>query len=181
MSGTHHFKLYNEFDLPTLKRRRFVSRMVKFYEVLHRSDVDRMNSGSFAQVGNRNPYPTRRGQDISLPMARTELCRMSFRSQCVRDWNKLPDSTRTAESKLKFKAILQKKPSPPDYYGIELKRISSINLARLRCGNANLNYNLFLRNLRDTPTCECGDGDETIAHYLLHCQCFNRARHDAKD
>ena len=106
---------------------------------------------------------------------------MSFRSQCVRDWNNLPVSIRTLESKRKFKIILQNKPSPPVYYGIELNRTSSINLARLRCGNANLNYNLFLRNLCDTPTCDCGDGDETIAHYLLHCRRFNRARRDAKE
>ena len=180
-SGTNHFRFYNEFDLPTLERRRFISRMVKFYEVLHRSDVERMNSNSFAQVGDRNPYSSRRGHDISILLAKTEQCRMSFRSQCVRDWNNLPVSIRTLESKRKFKIILQIKPSPPVYYGIELNRTSSINLARLRCGNANLNYNLFLRNLCDTPTCDCGDGDETIAHYLLHCRRFSRARRDAKD
>ena len=148
--GTNHHCLLREFDLPTLKRRRYVSRMTKFYEVLHRTDVGRMNSSSFVRVASRNPYQTRRGEDLSLLLARTEQCRMSFRFQCIRDWNVLPDMVKTADNKHQFKGLLQKKPQPPDYYGIEWNRTSSINLARLQCGNANLNYNLFLRNMCDT-------------------------------
>ena len=43
------------------------------------------------------------------------------------------------------------------------------SMARLRCENADLNANLFQRCLKDSPTCDCGDGDETTEHYFFKC------------
>ena len=88
--------------------------------------------------------------------------------------------SKNADSKLKFKRLIQHRPSPPTYYGLEWNRTTNINLARLRCGNPNLNMNLYLRNMADIPTCDCGVADETIPHFLLHCTRYDQGRRDVK-
>ena len=127
-----------------------------------------------------NPYQTRRGNGLSLPKVKTELHRHSFKNQAIREWKALPNNLRQLDTRLAFKNKLRPKPSVDLYYQIENTSRSAINLARLRCGNANLNENLHCRNFKDSPICQCGQGNESTAHYLLHCPIYNRARDDAR-
>ena len=142
--GTSHFGLYRELDLPTLKTRRYSSRLIKFYEVMNRETPGRMNCCDYPTVGIRNPYPTRQGNDLALQVFNTELCRSSFRHSSIGDWNALPLGLRNLPSKATFKQRLRPKSKPDPYYEIEWTRFSSINLSRIRCGNSNLNANLVI-------------------------------------
>ena len=178
--GTSHFGLYRELDLPTLKTRRYSSRMIKFFEVLNRDTEGRLNRRDFGTVDERNPYSTRHGRDLAIQVFNTELYRTSFRHLCISDWNALPDSLRAIREKSTLKLRFRPKSTPDPYYGIELTRWSSILLSRIRCGNSDLNANLYRRNLVDSPLCECGESEETEIHYLLYCQTYAAARTDAR-
>ena len=137
------------------------------------------NRNNFDWVSERNPYPTRRENDISLPPDFREQHRNSFMNLSIRDWNCLPDSLRSIELRSAFKRKLRPKPNPDPYYQHELNRKAAIDLTRLRCDNANLNHNLFGRNLSETAACSCGDSDETVTHFLIECPLYQRARRDA--
>ena len=128
---------------------------------------------------SRNQYPTRHGNDLAIQIFNTVLCRSSFRHASINDRNALPFSLRNVPTKYTFKSRLRPKPKPDSFYGIEWTRISSINMSRIRCGNSNLNANLYRRNRCDSPLCSCGGGIETEAHYLLECPKYQRLRTDA--
>jgi hypothetical protein len=57
-------------------------------------------------------------------------------------------------------------------------RLSSQNttLTCLRTGTFNLNYYLHKINRADTPKCQCGFNNETIAHFLFYCPMFRAQR-----
>ena len=146
------------------------------YEVLNRTTTGRMNRNNFLDVNARNPYPTRRGTDLYIPMCHTKLCKGSFRLA----GNSLTDDIRSSTSKNAFKVKVRAKPNPDSYYNLEAERIAGINHTRLRTGNCNLNENLYARNLVDSPECSCGHQTESVNHYLLDCPNYLRARTDAK-
>ena len=96
------------------------------------------------------------------------------------DWNALPGSLRSIVERSRLKLKFRPKSRPEPYYGIELTRWSGMLLSRIRCGNSDLNANLYRRNLVESPMCECGETAETEIHYLLHCQNHVISRRDAK-
>jgi hypothetical protein len=49
-------------------------------------------------------------------------------------------------------------------------------LIRLRTGTFNLNYYLHKINRVDTPKCQCGFNNETIAHFLLYFPMYRAQR-----
>jgi hypothetical protein len=49
-------------------------------------------------------------------------------------------------------------------------------LVQARTEHCGLNACLFRKKLADSPTCECGRGDETVRHVLLHCERWAEAR-----
>jgi ribonuclease HI len=51
-------------------------------------------------------------------------------------------------------------------------------LARLRTGHCSLNDYLHRFGIQDDPQCECGEGSETVVHYLLQCGKYERQRHN---
>lgn len=54
-------------------------------------------------------------------------------------------------------------------------------LVQARTGHCGLNACLFRKKLADSPTCECGRGDETVLHALLHCERWAEAREILRD
>ncbi len=49
-------------------------------------------------------------------------------------------------------------------------------IARLRTGHCSLNKYLHRFHITDDSTCECGEGEETVEHYLLRCEKYDRQR-----
>ena len=41
---------------------------------------------------------------------------------------------------------------------------------------SDLNYDLFVRHILDSPACACGHYAETVEHYLLECPLYDGAR-----
>ena len=178
--GTGQFGLYRELDLPKLTVRRYTSRLIKFYDVFHRTTRARMNRNDFETIDQRNPYPSRRRNDLTIPMINTELSRRSFKNAGIRDWNALPCSFREITEKKLFKRKLRTKPNPDPYYAVEDTRRGATLLCRLRCNNPDLNYNLYTKNLCESLACDCGHPSETIEHYMMNCPSYDRARRDAR-
>ena len=174
--GTSHEMLYNEVDLPLLQQRRYVSRMLTMYEVVNSDVPGRLNCHSVDTVSNRNPYNTRQGHNLSLPLPRTEHFRNSFLPTAIREWNDLTEETKSCTSRNGLKNKL--KQNQNKHYEHELTRMSSVNLARLRVGNHNLNSCLFDRLMSESTACECGHIPEDPAHYFLTCQRYHRHRSD---
>ena len=49
-------------------------------------------------------------------------------------------------------------------------------LIRLRTGHCGLNSYLYHFGIEKESICECGEGNETVAHFLLRCEIFARQR-----
>jgi hypothetical protein len=49
-------------------------------------------------------------------------------------------------------------------------------LARLRTGHCSLNKYLHRFSIADQPQCPCGNGIETVAHFLLRCRDHDEGR-----
>ena len=58
------------------------------------------------------------------------------------------------------------------YYG---KRKTQILHTRLQTGCSSLNLDLFLKNITDSPLCNCGS-IENVQHYFFHCIFFQHQR-----
>jgi ribonuclease HI len=57
-----------------------------------------------------------------------------------------------------------------------LTRKEAQTLAQLRTGHSKLRGFLNKIGIEDDSTCECGEGVETVRHFLLHCQRFQNLR-----
>ena len=68
------------------------------------------------------------------------------------------------------------KPSLNAYQMLGDKRKHIAWIARLRTGHCSLNKYLNRINVVDTPICDCGEGVETVKHYLLVCGNYEEAR-----
>ena len=177
-SGTSHEALNNEMDLPSMSYRRYVTRMVNFFDILHSENPERLGRHSVNTVSERNPYNTRRSLDVSLPLPRSEHRRRSYLFTAIKEWNSLPVSIRSITTRNGLRTSLKYKSKPNPYYSYELTRMSNVNLTRLRSGNHNLNDNLHRISLIDSPACDCGHPCEDDIHYFMECPRYNQARKD---
>ena len=51
---------------------------------------------------------------------------------------------------------------------------------QLRTGHIPLNQYLHRFHLADSPKCACGQGVETISHYILHCAQYVKQRSELR-
>ena len=97
----------------------------------------------------------------------------------VRELNELNTTTKGTRSLGSFKQKIKHKQRPNPVYAVEHTRTAAIEMTRMRCGNSNLSDNLFLRSLKDTPLCECGQIEDDV-HYFEKCTRFNDYRLEMK-
>ena len=154
--STSHIKLYEEVDLPTLAQRRYVTRMLTMFDVLNSDMPGRLNLRSVSAVNDRNPYNTRQGLNLTLPLLRTEHFHRSFLPTAIHEWNALTDDQKSCTCRQSLKRMLKHKKRQNPYYDIEVTRLSSVNRARIRAGNHNLKGCLFDCSMTDSAACECG-------------------------
>ena len=95
----------------------------------------------------------------------------------VREWNSLPDSSRSAATLESFKMSFNMDTvnKPPYYYIGE--RLGQIYHARLQTECSSLNEHLFRKGITTDPNCVCG-AVETTKHFLLECNAFNEIRQE---
>ena len=131
-------------------------------------------------------YQTRSGNKNNLQefSCRTESFKHSFFPFCVREWNKLDNNIRDAESIKQFKSMLK------NFFSLNQRSLFSIHdpvgvklLTRLRLQFSHLNEHKFRHNFKDcvSPMCDCGAETETTSHFFLRCQFFANERQKLRD
>ena len=53
-------------------------------------------------------------------------------------------------------------------------------IAQLRTGHCALNEYLHRFNIIETPECECGASKETVDHFLLKCELYDKERDELR-
>ena len=108
-------------------------------------------------VNNSSNYNLRNSNNIHLVNGRTSLYYNSFLPSAVRDWDNIPDDHRNVNSLMAFKNVLVRdKPVAPEHY-LFGNRKEQILHTRLRTNCSILNYDLYSKNIIDSPLCRCNN------------------------
>jgi hypothetical protein len=167
--GTSHRELYEEIKWETLKDRRERQCLIMLFKMKHRLTPETLSNLLPQQRADRTEYSIRNSDRITIPRTKSTQYQTSFLPATITKWNKLPAEIRQATSLEQFKeSIIPKIEKPPKYYNEGSRREQKL-FCRLRVQNADLNSNLFRRNLTDTEECKCGHPNETTEHFLLEC------------
>ena len=119
-----------------------------------------------ATIDSSSNYNLRNSNNIHLVNARTALYYNSFLPSVVPDWNNIPDDRRNVDSVIAFKNVLSRdKPIVPKHY-LFGNRKEQILHTRLRTNCSVLNYDLYMKNIIDSPLCRCNN-IETAKHFFL--------------
>ncbi len=123
----------------------------------------------------RHVYSLRNNEDIDIPKAATESYLKSFFPAASRDWNTLDAKTKSSKTVDTFKLATRPSHEKKKYY-YNSNRKGEVLHIRLKTRNADLNENLFLKNLKETQECACGEPIESTRHYLTYCKNFTAQR-----
>ena len=169
--------LYSEIGWETLESRRKKQKLVLFYKMVNNLTPPYLSTLIPSTITETSRYNLRNANDIRTINTRTTQYYNSFLPSTIREWNTLPEEQRTSATHLSFKAqINQHSTNVPKYY-YSGDRQSQILHTRLRTKCSCLNYDIYLRNLTDSPLCSCGD-IETSEHYFLQCRRYRLQRHE---
>jgi len=92
----------------------------------------------------------------------------------------LCDEAKASDTVQLFKAFLNKDiPEGNALYNIGDRKLQVLH-TRLRTRCSSLNQHLFVKNLIESPLCQCGH-PETTKHFLLQCQRYSDKRHELID
>ena len=140
----------------------------------------------YVNLRSTSNYQTRSANKNNLQefSCRTESFKHSFFPFCVREWNKLDNTIRDAESVKQFKSMLK------NFFSLNQRSLFSIHdpvgvklLTRLRLQFSHLNEHKFRHNFKDcvSPMYDCGVETETTSHFFLRCQFFANERQKLHD
>ncbi|MCG8049353.1 MAG: reverse transcriptase domain-containing protein [Candidatus Thiodiazotropha endolucinida] len=167
--------LYKEVRWDTLEDRRRNHKLTLFYKMNYNLTPQYLSSLVPQTVSNASRYNLRNSNDLQTINARTNLYYNSFLPSTIRAWNVLPCVDKQSESVNSFKHTLNKnKSSVPIYYYFG-KRKTQVLHTRLRTNCSSLNLDLFIKNITDSPMCQCGS-IEDAQHYFFHCRNYQRQR-----
>ena len=117
-------------------------------------------------VSNISRYSLRNSNDLQTIDARTTLYYNSFLPSTVRAWNNVHDEAKQSDSLNTFKYCLNKnKTRIPKHFYVGSRKAQVLH-TRLRTNCSSLNLDLFLRNISDSPLCQCGS-IENAQHYFF--------------
>ena len=120
-------------------------------------------------------YSLRNANDLQSVNSRTTQYFNSFLPSVIRDWNSLPCADRNVETIDSFKRHLNQHRATVPKYFYTGNRKSQILHIRLRLGCSSLNYELFLKNIVESPLCSCGDVENT-EHFFFRCTLYRAQR-----
>jgi ribonuclease HI len=104
----------------------------------------------------------------------------SIKELAKTQWHKVwTENTKTATS---LRRIMKAKDteSGTKLYNEIPDRSSAARIAQLRTGHCGLNHYLHRFGLRNSPYCECGNGKETVEHYLTECRKYKAQRKELR-
>ena len=166
--------LYLETGWEPLADRRKVAKLNTMYKVHHNLVPDYLKSIFPATRRNESKYDTRNREDYTIPRCRLEIFKKSFVPDTINQWNSLSITTRNSISFSSFKNNIHKKPAdPPSYFSHGNRRLNIIH-TKLR-HNCILNYDLYRRNIIESPNCSCGTPEDPY-HFFFVCNKYQYAR-----
>ena len=135
----------------------------------------------YVNLRSTSNYHTRSVNKNNLPefSCRTESFKHSFFPFCVREWKKLDNTIRDAESIKQFKSMLK------NFFSLNQRSLFLIHdtvgvklLVKLRLQFSHLNEHKFCHNFKDCVSrmCDCGAETETTSHFFLRCKFFANER-----
>ena len=167
--------LYKEICWETLETRRNNHKMTLFYKMVKNFTPLYLSTLVPQSVSNMSRYNLRNSNDLQTLDARTNQYYTSFLPSSVRAWNDLSDEANECESVNSFKHFLQKDKSKVPKHFYSGCRKSQILLTRLRTNCSSLNFDLFVKNIADSPLCRCGS-IENAQHFFFHCSIYQAQR-----
>ena len=175
--GTSHIKLYTESGFISLKERRYRHKLILYHKIVNNNVPEYLISKLPRLVSEINPYHRRRPYERSEPNWDIDIYHKSFFPSTTRHWNDLPENIQSTDSISRLKSYLVRNDyQVPIYYYSGEHRPTQIIHCKLRNGISDLNDDMLKRHLSDNPYCQCGQGRETAAHYLLHCPRYAASR-----
>ena len=126
-------------------------------------------------VSNVATYGLRNANHIRTLSFKTQHFAASFIPSSISEWNKLPSTTRSADTIFPFKHALNsnKKTVPKHYF--DGKRDLAIQHARLRMHCSSLNEHLFSKTIVESPASVCGEIEDTY-HYIFTFPLYDSQR-----
>ena len=148
--------IYNEIGWETLDIRRKKQKLTLFYKMVHNLTPNYLTSLIPSTVTETTNYNLRNSNDIRTVNARKSQYFYSFLPSTIREWNILPEQQRNATTIAFFEYQLnQPRPFIPKFFYVGERHAQILHI-RLRTKCSSLNYDVFLRNLTDSPLCRCG-------------------------
>ena len=110
-------------------------------------------------------YSLRKANNIRTIHFRTNQYYSSFLPAVSRDWNDLPCSDRIVDTVDDFKRQLtQGRIIAPKYFYTDSRSMQILH-TRLGTGCSFLNYDLYLKNIIESPLCNCRCGESRTNQY----------------
>ncbi|MES9993744.1 MAG: reverse transcriptase domain-containing protein, partial [Candidatus Thiodiazotropha sp.] len=167
--------LYEEILWDSLELRRKNHKLSLFYKMTHNLTPLYLSSLVPPSVSNISRYHLRNSNDLQTIDARTTLYFNSFLPSTIRAWNKVPDEAKQSESSNAFKGFLNKDTiTVPKHFYVGNRKAQILH-TRLRTNCSSLNLDLFLKNIVESPMCQCGS-IENAQHYFFHCRYYQAQR-----
>ena len=184
IQGASRERLYDELGIESLSNRCWFRKLTFFDKIVEGLSPPYLTK--YVNLRSTSNYQTRSGNKNNLQefSCRTESFKHSFFPFCVREWNKLDNTIRDAESIKQFKSMLK------NFFSLNQRSLFSIHypvgvnlLTRPRLQFSHLNEHKFRHNFKDcvSPMCDCGAETETISHFFLRCQFFVNERQKLLD
>ena len=170
-------KLYNETGWETLEVRRRKHRLVLIYKMYNNISPLYLSSLVPPLVQNTSNYRLRNADDIRTKHARTSLYSNSFLPQLFVIGTTYPALTEMQIQLISFKRHLSHGRVNVHKYFYTGNRRMQILHTRLRTGCSSLKYDLYSKNIIDSPLCDCRCGAiENTEHFFFKCHLYRDHR-----
>ena len=167
--------LYNEIKWDSLQKRRNDHKLSLFFKMKNNLTPTYLSSLVPESVGQTSRYNLRNSNDLLTINARTSLYSNSFLPSTVRDWNNLTPEARQVDSLNMFKQFLNRDREKVPKYFYGGSRRGQLLHTRLRTNCSSLSNDLFLKNITESPLCQCGR-IENAYHFFFDCPLYARQR-----
>ena len=166
-------KLYDEIGWETLDVRRRKHKLVLFYKMYNDIAPSYLSSLVPRPDQNASCYSLRNANNIRTIQSRTNQYYNSFFPAAIREWNDLPCSDRIVDTVDDFKRQLsQGRVIVPKYFYAGNRSMQILH-TRLRTGCSSLNYDLYSKNIIESPLCNCRCGEiENADHFFFRCHLY---------
>ena len=170
-------RLYTECGWESLAERRSKQKLKFMYKAVNGMVPSYITDLIPPIVGNVSRYELRNSDNISRIPTKTTTFSNSCIPSAINNWNNLQAPLRQCESFSSFCYTLKNQSvnKVPNYFNYGKRKVSIIH-ARLRNFCSDLNQDLYVNHLRDSPICSCLKGAETAEHFFFQCEHYTQQR-----